>query len=384
MVGIPIVSHVLPSLAIIRELLARGHRVTYANDPAVAGLITATGAEFVPCASGLPFADNTWPDDPIATMGLFLDDAIQALPRLRAAYDHDPADLYLYDIGAYAARALAESQGRPLMQLSPTFVAWDGYEQDVAAHVRRLPGADAYQAKFARWLAGCGASTTNVDAFCGPPGRALALIPRAMQPHAERVDTGTVTFVGPCFDATADTDAWTRPADAEKVLLISLGSAFTRQPEFYRQCLAAFGGLPGWHVVLQIGRYTDPRELGTIPPNVEVHSWVPQRAILERADAFVTHAGMGGCGEGLLAGVPMIAVPQGAEQFMNADRLVELGVARRLDTPEATAQALRAALNDLVGDPAVARRSARLRTEARAGGGTPRAADLIEEMLARR
>ena len=168
------------------------------------------------------------------------------------------------------------------MQLSPTFVAWDGYEQDVAAHVRRLPGADAYQAKFARWLAGCGASTTNVDAFCGPPGRALALIPRAMQPHAERVDTGTVTFVGPCFDATADTDAWTRPADAEKVLLISLGSAFTRQPEFYRQCLAAFGGLPGWHVVLQIGRYTDPRELGTIPPNVEVHSWVPQRAILER------------------------------------------------------------------------------------------------------
>ena len=142
MVGIPIVSHVLPSRAIIRELVARGHRVTYANDPFVADLITAAGAELVPCTSRLPVADNIWPDDPIATMGLFLDDAIQALPQLRAAYDQDPADLYLYDIGAYAARALAESQGRPLMQLSPTFVAWDGYEQEVAAHVRKLPGAD--------------------------------------------------------------------------------------------------------------------------------------------------------------------------------------------------------------------------------------------------
>lgn len=57
MVGIPAVSHVLPSLEIIRELVARGHRVTYANDPAVAGLITPTGAELVPCTSVLPVAE---------------------------------------------------------------------------------------------------------------------------------------------------------------------------------------------------------------------------------------------------------------------------------------------------------------------------------------
>ncbi|GAB3209888.1 hypothetical protein GCM10027294_26040 [Marinactinospora endophytica] len=122
--------------------------------------------------------------------------------------------------------------------------------------------------------------------------------------------------------------------------------------------------------------------LGDIPANFEVHSWVPQRAILEQADAFVTHAGMGGCGEGLLAGVPMIAVPQAAEQFTNADRLVHLGVARRIDTAQATPEALRAALNDLVTDAEVAHRSARLRADARAEGGTRRAADLIEDMLA--
>ena len=110
MVGIPAVSHLLPGLEVIRELVARGHRVTYANDPAVDDLITATGAEPVPCTSVLPVADNNWPDDPIAAMDLFLDNAVQALPQLRAAHDHAPADLYLYDIGAYAARALAEAQ----------------------------------------------------------------------------------------------------------------------------------------------------------------------------------------------------------------------------------------------------------------------------------
>lgn len=381
MVGVPLVSHVLPSLALIRELVARGHRVSYANDPLVADRIESAGAEPVPCTSTLPVVDNDWPADPIAAASLFLDDAVQALPQLRAAYDADPADLYLYDIGAYAARALAEAQGRPLVQLSPTFVGWDGYQEDVGAQLRKLPGADAYQDRFARWLAGCGATTTDVDTFCGPPGRALALIPRAMQPHADRVDTDTVTFVGPCFDTRADPDGWTRPAGADHVLLISLGSAYTRRPAFYRQCVAAFGDLPGWHVVLQIGKYTDPGELGTLPPNIDVHSWVPQRAVLEQADAFLTHAGMGGCGEGLLAGVPMIAVPQGAEQFMNADRLVELGVARRVDTDDATPETLRAALNGLVTDTERADRSRQLRAAARGEGGTPRAADLIEDML---
>ena len=383
MIGIPIVSHVLPSLEVIRELVARGHRVTYANDPFVADRVEATGAELVPCTSTLPVADNDWPADPIAAARLFLDDAVQALPQLRAAYDDDPADLYLYDIGAYAGRALAEAQGRDLLQLSPTFVGWDGYEEEVAVHLRRLPGAAAYRERFNRWLAGCGATTTghgHLLRAAGPrprPHPAGDAAARRPGRHRHRDLRGPVLRPG----ADQGTGTWTRPAGAERVLLISLGSAYTHQPEFYRHCLAAFGDLDGWHVVLQIGRHTDIAELGDIPANVEVHSWVPQRAILDQADAFVTHAGMGGCGEGLLAGVPMIAVPQGAEQFMNADRLVEFGVARRVDTADATAETLRAALTELTSDPQVARRCAGLRDQLHAEGGTSHAATLVESHL---
>ncbi|MFU9036354.1 MULTISPECIES: macrolide family glycosyltransferase [Streptomyces] len=383
MVGTPMVSHVLPSLEIIRELVARGHRVTYANTDHAAELIAPTGARLVRYTSTLPVADNAWPADPVAAASLFLDDAIAVLPQLRAVYDDDPADLYLYDVGAYAGRALAEAQGRDVVQLSPTFVGWEGAQEEIGAAFDGLPGAGAYQARFAAWLARCGAVTTDFAEFSGRPRRALATIPRAMQPHADRVDDAAVTFVGPCLGSRVEQGGWVRPAGAERVLLVSLGSAFTRQPEFYRRCVAAFGNLPGWHVVLQIGTYVDPAELGPeVPANVEVRSWVPQLAILEQADAFVTHAGMGGSSEGLYAGVPMIAVPQGAEQFMNADRLVELGVARRIDTADATPEALRTALRELTTDPRVAARSAALRAESRAEGGARRAADLIEERLA--
>ncbi|AEW97830.1 MULTISPECIES: macrolide family glycosyltransferase [Streptomycetaceae] len=381
MIGVPVVSHVLPGIEVVRELVARGHRVTYANAPSMADLVTPTGAELVAVDSRLPVADGGWPSDPVAAMSLFLDENVRMLPRLRAVYDEDPADVYLYDIAAYAARALAEAQGRALMQLSPTYVAWRGWAEEVAARVRQLPGADAYLARFADWLSGNGAVTRDVDAFTARPAHTLALIPEAMQPNADRVDTSTVAFTGSCFGDRSGQGVWQRPDTAEHVLLISLGSAFTRQPAFYRRCLAAFGDLPGWHVVLQIGRRTDPAELGAIPGNVEVHSWVPQLSVLEQADAFVTHAGMGGSSEGLYTGVPMIAVPQAVDQFGNADRLVELGVARRLDTEQATARALREALLELTCDPQVAERCARLRDRCRAEGGTARAADLVEAML---
>ncbi|CAM5609416.1 macrolide-inactivating glycosyltransferase [Streptomyces californicus] len=157
----------------------------------------------------------------------------------------------------------------------------------------------------------------------------------------------------------------------------------TKQPAFYRACVAAFGDLPGWHVVLQIGAHVDLAELGDVPANVEVRDWVPQLSVLRQADAFITHAGAGGSEEGLATGTPMVAVPQAVDQFGNADMLQSLGVARHLPMEEANAATLREAVLTLVDDPEVAARCARLSEQMAREGGTPRAADLIEAELSR-
>lgn len=381
MVGVPAVSHVLPSLEIIRELVRRGHRVTYANDPVgrIGELIESTGAEIVPFTTTLPTGDEEWSDDPIEGMDIFLDDAINSLPVLRDSYESDRPDLFLYDIGGYAARVMGIEWGIPGIQLSPTYVAWAGHGATAMAWLREQPGAEEYFAKFDAWLVENGVEGLDHASFPGEPDRALAMIPREMQPFADTV-ADTVTFVGPCLGEREGHGSWTRPADAEKVVLVSLGSAYTDRPEFYRACVKAFGDLPGWRTVLQIGKFVDPSVLGEVPDTVEVHRWVPQLDILRRADAFVTHAGMGGSSEGLYTGTPMIAVPQAVDQFENADRLQGLGVARRIDTEEATAETLRGALIDLTSDPEVARRLADISSRLQSSG-APYAADLIEAAL---
>ncbi|KUL54405.1 macrolide-inactivating glycosyltransferase [Streptomyces sp. A1499] len=381
--------HVNPSLEVIRELVARGHRVTYAIPHVFADKVAETGAEPRPYTTTLPSPDDdpeAWGTELIDNIEPFLDDAIQVLPELARAYEGDEPDLVLHDITSYPARVLARRWGVPEISLSPNLVAWEGYEEEVAepmyAELKVSERGRAYYARFIAWLAENGIDQ-DPDPFVGRPPRSLVLIPKALQPHADRVDESVHTFVGACQGDRAAQGDWERPAGVEKVLLVSLGSAFTKQPGFYRACVEAFGGLPGWHVVLQVGKHVDASELGEVPANIEVRDWVPQLAVLKKADAFITHAGAGGSQEGLATATPMVAVPQAADQFGNADMLEGLGVARHLPMAEADAGALREAVLALVDDPEVARRLAEIQTSMAAEGGTKMAADLIEAELAK-
>ncbi|MFF3285922.1 macrolide-inactivating glycosyltransferase [Streptomyces sp. NPDC003023] len=377
--------HVNPSLEVIRELVARGHRVSYAIPASFADRIAETGAKPVIYKSTLPTEDEpeAWGTELIDNIEPFLNDAIQALPQLADAFEGDEPDLVIHDITSYPAIVLAHRWGVPAVSLSPNLVAWEGYEEEVAepmtAQLRASERGKAYYARFVDWLAENGI-TTHPDPFVGRPRRSIVLIPRALQPNADRVNESVYSFVGACQGDRAGQGEWRRPADAEKVLLVSLGSTFTKQPDFYRECVKAFGDLPGWHVVLQIGRYVDESELGPVPSNIEVRSWVPQLAILEQADVFITHAGAGGSQEGLATGTPMVAVPQAVDQFGNADMLVGLGVARRVDT-DAPAEVLRDAVLSVASDPEVAARLASIRADMAGEGGTKAAADLIEAEL---
>lgn len=381
--------HVNPSLDVIRELVDRGHRVSYAIPASFAEKVAATGAEPVIWTSTLPTDEDpdAWGTELIDNIEPFLADAIQALPQLAEAFAGDEPDLVLHDITSYPARVLAHRWGVPAVSLWPNLVPWEGYEKEVAepmtAELKQTERGQAYYARFEGWLAENGLGHVPADDFVSRPRRGLVLIPEALQPNADRVNREMYTFVGACQGDRADQGEWVRPAGAEKVLLVSLGSSFTKQPAFYRECVAAFGDLPGWHVVLQIGAHVDPAELGDVPGHVEVRSWVPQLAVLKQADAFITHAGAGGSQEGLATGTPMVAVPQAVDQFGNADMLQSLGVARHLPMEEANAASLREAVLALVGDPEVAARCARLSEQMAREGGTPRAADLIEAELSR-
>ena len=101
-----------------------------------------------------------------------------------------------------------------------------------------------------------------------------------------------------------------------------MGTEFNKQLDVFRAILDGLAGEP-FDVVVTVGPSGDPEALRPYADNVRIERFIPQSLLLPRAAAFVSHAGSGATLGALRAGVPMLAIPQGADQFLNAERVVE-------------------------------------------------------------
>jgi len=139
-------------------------------------------------------------------------------------------------------------------------------------------------------------------------------------------------FAGPSIDRLQEVyDLDFSMIRDRKLIYISLGSLNTDYIDFYKTCISAFCDTD-YYVCMSIGKKCEISQLGEIPPNFLVKSFLPQLEILNRADVFITHAGFNSVNEALYFGVPMLALPQVNDQHMVAKRLVsmQLGMAESI------------------------------------------------------
>ena len=132
-------------------------------------------------------------------------------------------------------------------------------------------------------------------------------------------------------------------------------------PTLFRTLL---GGLDsGVEAILTVGRNVEPRELGPIPVNVRVEQFVPQAQLLPVSDAVISHGGSGTTLAALAQGLPLVLVPQGADQFDNAARAERAGAAIVLRPGEVTAAAVRDAVRRVLNEPTFRAGAEAVRTE---------------------
>ncbi|WP_351237307.1 nucleotide disphospho-sugar-binding domain-containing protein, partial [Streptomyces sp. NPDC002133] len=206
----------------------------------------------------------------------------------------------------------------------------------------------------------------------------LVYTSRAFQPAVEGVDP-SYRFVGPSVGARPVDPSFPVDRLQGRVLYASLGTVFNAAPHVLRSFATALAPLGGT-VVVSTGR-TDPAALGPLPDNVLACRSVPQPEVLARAALFVTHGGMNSANEALNAGVPMLVVPQGADQPLVARRVVELGAGLSIRTQDVTEGPVRALAGRLLGDPRFRAAATTLQAAQHEAGGHRRAADELEQYL---
>ena len=337
------------------RLARRGHRVRMIGWKSMAVRAAAAGIEFTPYRSEPP-----WP------AGLSQDDGWQ---------DHmEP----LLHGAATKADILAEA-----VAFGPDVLVIDcmlgaGF---AAARELRLPTAVLVHVLYSPFvhLWGDGIMNGSVAGLLAGTDRVLALTPPGFdEPNELPANT---TYVGPITHpaqgrlGASELELLTRPGDPW--VLLSLSTTLQRQTEALPAILDAVASLPV-RVLLTLGGVV-PIDAVAAPPNVTVRDYVPHDLVLPHMAAVITHGGMSTITSSLAAGVPLVCIPQGREQPINAARVAATG-AGCVVAPEASASEIAAAVEAALRDErarAAARRFAATIAELGAGES---ATDAVEQL----
>ena len=211
----------------------------------------------------------------------------------------------------------------------------------------------------------------------------LVFTSRKFQIHSEEFDYRRYKFIGPSIIKRAQKNNIPFDKLKEKVIYISLGTLFNTSLNFFKNCLKAFKDID-MSIIMSIGKTVNIKDLGTIPKNFLVYQIVPQLEVLKRSDLFITHGGMNSVNEAIYYGVPLVTVPQFADQPTVAMRLEELGLGKVINKKAVSAQTLIKAVNDVLFNPMYKENMKKMRKGMVNCGGYIKGANDIERYISER
>ncbi|VWX62597.1 RhlB, TDP-rhamnosyltransferase 1 [Burkholderiales bacterium 8X] len=420
----------LPFIGLGAVLQRRGHEVRFYGNGLFDRLVTRAGLHFVETSD----ADlvRAALADPRATetrggLGLIGEGVVDTvLPTYRAmAADVLPgATLLLGSTLAFAPRLLAETHGLPcaIAHLSPSIFRSEHRAPRLLPQLRidRWPrlaqrglwaladwrvidpvftrpfnvaraslGLPPVQRMLHRWIH---QASLNLGMFPGwfanpqPDWPAAELTGFPMYDGEPEADAETEAEADADADAEAEADADAGSASLRRFLdagpapvVFTAGTANTRSKAFYAESAAACVrlGLRGILVAAERAQLPD-----ILPPELLHVSYARFKLLFPRAAAVVHHAGIGTLSQALGAGVPQLVRPMAYDQFDNAARACDLGVATELLPAHYRGERLDAALTGLLRDRQLHVRCAAVAQRMKSEDGLSRACDLIEALPA--
>jgi UDP:flavonoid glycosyltransferase YjiC (YdhE family) len=125
---------------------------------------------------------------------------------------------------------------------------------------------------------------------------------------------------------------------AKPLVYLTFGTAFANQ-DVLGTAIAGLSGVDA-EVLVATGPLVEPSVLTGLPGNVHVLPWVPQADLLAYTDLVVHHGGAGTTVAGMAGGVPQLVLPQGADQFRNAEIIANAGLGAQLVGEQFTSDAV--------------------------------------------
>ncbi|MDQ6708215.1 MAG: glycosyl transferase family 1 [Acidobacteriota bacterium] len=387
-----------------RELQNRGHSVTFFQIADMEAKIASEGVSFRRIGES-DHPPGSLPES-LAQLGALQGRAalrftIRAVQRTTEMICRDgpdavraaKLDMVLVDQMEPAGATVAERLGLPFVtvcnalalnrepNIPPPFTPWN-YGEAWWAHVRNRV---AYQAS--DWVTRPVTCTLeayrrqwklpvyrNPDKYFSPYAQ-ISQQPPAFDFPRRRLPA-CFHYAGPLRNASphAIPFPWER-LDGRPIVYASLGTLQSGKERIFRCFAEACRNFDVQLVILSYGS-----ALRGMPGSPLIADYVPQIELLQRASLTLTHAGLNTVLDSLSWGVPLVAVPITYEQPAIASRIRWAGVGASVPPKRITAERIRLAIANVLGDKTFRINAGRIQSSILAAGGARRAADIIEQV----
>ena len=340
-----------------RALEAGGHRVAFATDPGFCAYVRGVGFEAHPAGLDQREAserldaimpESEWeaiaPEDGMRYLLSRLFGPIRVPPMLedlRSIFAEWLPELVIHDTAEMAGAIAAEVAGIPHVEHSFGILR---------PELERRLATEAVAAI----SSGLGIRNPGVGGIGGE--LYLDICPPGIQ-HPEIADVPHVQQIRPIgFDAAPDdvVPGWIADLPPRPTVYVTMGTFFNNAASVFTTVLDGLRNEPV-NIIVTVGKDVDPAVLGPQPDNVHIERYIPQSQLLPYCQLLVSHGGSGALLGALNAGVPMLAIPRGADQYSNAARIVEVGLGLRLMESDLNPIAVRDSARRLLGDGQFAR-----------------------------
>ena len=377
---IPAHGHTNPTLGVVRELVARGHQVWYYSYNIMREKIESTGAAFVSC-DDYDMEQKLSPKDSVRvgkdmafSTKILVDTTLALDDKVCADMEQLKPDCIVADSMATWGKAVALKLGIPFVSSTTTFA----FNQHSAKIMKQSIG-DLFKMLFA--MPKVNKQIKRLQDKGYPVKSILDIIQNDEHTHTvvytspefqpcSETFSDKYAFVGPSIRPAAD--MFTKKRD--KLIYISMGTVNNNMMPLYKRCISALADTD-YQVILSVGNLVSIDQFGQLPENISVFPHVDQIAVLEQADVFVSHCGMNSASESLYFGVPLVLLPQTAEQSGVAERVYQLGAGIKLDKTDASS--ILAAIRKILADDTYRQNAAKIAEGFRRCSGARGAADKI-------
>ncbi|MHB8624865.1 MAG: glycosyltransferase [Aggregatilineales bacterium] len=378
---------------------SRGHEALWASQPAIGGLVEA---------SGIPFAaiDSTgwlWPPPPAPDLST-LKPTEAIFLRYRRALDTWLSE-DLIPTAVESLCAMAAERGKPDAIVSDPFLT----AAAIAAEVLNVPLIVAgwpagqpldedrlfavqaelgriSQERIRRLLDRFGVRGVNFSSGATPsvqsPLLHLSYFSRVWYQSDSEFLPQTQFVGGIASPAKDDPPDWLAAIPVNAPLaLITLGSTFTGDLGFFSwaaQSAARLGLIP---LVVVGSNPIEPDKKAALkaalPAGTRLLTWIDYDQVFPRLRVIVHHGGMGTTHRAIVQGLPQVVVPHAADQRGQARRVAQAKIGLNLSAHDVQSGQLLPAIRAVLTEPKVIEAARALQTEFAALGGPDRAANLL-------